>query len=204
MLRISRKYTKNINLMRGIHTYYDVLKIKPNATQKEIRDSFIKLSKEHHPDASLAVTAESTRKFQKILQAYQILGKAESRLNYDAELRLSKSKPHSTGPAYTYYRDFHPPNSPESPSANTDEYYGLKGVKRVSNYVIVVLCLIFAGIGVALQIVAIRSSLTFKRDKLDLQSTEAGQQHAQVKDDASRYGNEFQLERLKEKLRKEN
>ncbi|XP_055697879.1 dnaJ-like protein 60 [Phlebotomus papatasi] len=196
MFRISRKYTQNIKLIREAHTYYDVLRLKPNCTQKEIRESFIKLSKEHHPDANL--TLESTRKFQKILEAYQVLGKADTRGSYDAELRMTT--PHSTTAPHSFYRDFNTPDAPGATRTNED-YYGLKGVKKVSNYVIVVLCLIFAGIGVALQILAIRSSMTFKREKLDLQSTETSHQHAQVKDDASKYGNELQLKRLRDKLK---
>ncbi|XP_059609995.1 dnaJ-like protein 60 isoform X2 [Phlebotomus argentipes] len=184
------------------HTYYDVLRVKPTCSQKEIRESFLQLSKEFHPDTNLTVTQESTKKFQKILEAYQVLGKTDSRKIYDADLRLvqSNSSSSSSKSYPRFYRDFHPPGSPGGVKQG-ENYYGLKGVKRVSNYIIVLLCAIFTGIGVTLQVLAIRSSMTFKRENLDLQSEECARQHAQAKADANKYGNDLQIKRLMEKMR---
>ncbi|GAB0096543.1 DnaJ-like protein 60 [Sergentomyia squamirostris] len=208
MFRISQKYTKSIKFIRQIQTYYDVLKLNQNCTQKDIRNSFIKLSKKHHPDtasSSVGVNEENTRRFQQIIEAYEVLGKPHSRLSYDAELRMSNPISEAT----TYYNPRHSHvyqpyrSTAETERRADDEYYGLKGVKKVSNYVIVVLCLVFCGIGVALQFLAIRSSLTFKREKLDIQSTEAGRYHAQAKENATKYGNEIQLKHLKDKIAKD-
>uniref|UniRef100_A0A1B0D782 CRC domain-containing protein n=1 Tax=Phlebotomus papatasi TaxID=29031 RepID=A0A1B0D782_PHLPP len=103
---VSCLFAKAEQCILEAHTYYDVLRLKPNCTQKEIRESFIKLSKE--VDANL--TLESTRKFQKILEAYQVLGKADTRGSYDAELRMTT--PHSTTAPHSFYRDFNTPDAP--------------------------------------------------------------------------------------------
>lgn len=85
-------------------------------------------------------------------------------------------------------------------SSKSNEYYGLKGVKKVANSKIVLLCAIWALIGIIVQVSLIRESLTFRRKTLDDKSKEAGANHATARANAVKYGNEVQLERLMEKL----
>lgn len=77
--------------------YYALLKIRPSATRQEIKDAYIKLSKrvsriiclligQFHPD----VDGDEFKKFYEISEAYNILSKPESRLNYDEQFRLHK------------------------------------------------------------------------------------------------------------------
>lgn len=63
---------------------YNVLGLKPTATQKEIKEAFYALSKLHHPDIS--GTADSSKKFQEISSAYEILGDPNKRKDYDRGL----------------------------------------------------------------------------------------------------------------------
>lgn len=70
----------------------------------------------------------------------------------------------------------------------------------MSNSKIVMLCAILAVVGVLIQVVLVRGSLTFRRRTLDERSQEAGANHAQARANAAKYGNEGQLERLIERL----
>ena len=59
--------------------YYKVLGVVPTATDKEITRAYRKLAKEHHPDANPG----SEERFKEITAAYDVLGDAEKRKEYD-------------------------------------------------------------------------------------------------------------------------
>jgi len=61
---------------------YTVLGVKYNSDLKEIKDNFYKLSKEYHPDLNKDDEV-SLLKFKEIAEAYEILGNAEKRREYD-------------------------------------------------------------------------------------------------------------------------
>ena len=61
--------------------YYDVLGIDKNATKKEIRRAYRKLSKKYHPDLNKEAGAEE--KFKEITEAYEVLSDEERRAQYD-------------------------------------------------------------------------------------------------------------------------
>lgn len=61
---------------------YARLGLSRNATQKEIKNAYYKLSKQCHPDRNNGHT-ESVKKFREITEAYEILGKESSRAQYD-------------------------------------------------------------------------------------------------------------------------
>ena len=64
-------------------SHYAVLGLKPQADVKEIKESFYKLSKEHHPD--LNKDESSIEKFREIAEAYETLINPELRQKYDQE-----------------------------------------------------------------------------------------------------------------------
>jgi molecular chaperone DnaJ len=59
--------------------YYKVLGVVPTATDKEITRAYRKLAKQHHPDANPG----SEERFKEISAAYDVLGDAEKRKEYD-------------------------------------------------------------------------------------------------------------------------
>lgn len=73
-----RKYSSNRN---SATYYYEVLGIGKDATQKEIKSAYYKMSKLHHPDVSK--DPSSQKKFQEISQAYETLGDLNKRRLYD-------------------------------------------------------------------------------------------------------------------------
>jgi len=64
--------------------FYDVLGVKQDASQDEIKKAFKTLAKKHHPDANKGNKRDED-KFKEISEAYDTLGKAESRKRYDME-----------------------------------------------------------------------------------------------------------------------
>ena len=61
---------------------YKVLEVEKTATQEEIKKSYRRLSLKYHPDRNQGDDA-STKKFQEISSAYEILSDAQKRNNYD-------------------------------------------------------------------------------------------------------------------------
>ena len=62
--------------------YYAVLGVPQDATEKEITRAYRKLAKQYHPDANPG-NAEAEERFKEISAAYDVLGDAEKRKEYD-------------------------------------------------------------------------------------------------------------------------
>ncbi|XP_043591116.1 dnaJ homolog subfamily B member 14-like [Bombus pyrosoma] len=77
-------FYRNYNHQRRKYNYYEVLHISSNATQKEIRDAYIKLSKQMHPDCG---NKGNHDEFVKINEAYSILSNKQSKRSYDIDLK---------------------------------------------------------------------------------------------------------------------
>lgn len=61
--------------------YYDALKVKPTATEREIKKAFRSLALKYHPDKNKGTKAEDT--FREIAEAYKVLSNKEERRLYD-------------------------------------------------------------------------------------------------------------------------
>jgi molecular chaperone DnaJ len=67
--------------------YYAVLGVSASATQDEIKKQYRKLAAKHHPDKN-PNDAKAAERFKEISEAYQTLGDAEKRKQYDDLRRL--------------------------------------------------------------------------------------------------------------------
>lgn len=95
---------------------YQILGLQPNASTKEIKLQFKRLSKKYHPDVNAHLTdelkEENSKKFVEMVLAYDTLKDKKKRTSYDQTL-LSDSR----GEASTYSRR-------PAPSHWENEYYG--------------------------------------------------------------------------------
>lgn len=62
--------------------YYEILGVKREATEAEIKSAFRKLARKYHPDVNK--TKEAEEKFKEINEAYEVLGDKEKRKRYDS------------------------------------------------------------------------------------------------------------------------
>jgi len=62
--------------------YYEILGVKKDATQAEIKSAFRKLAKKYHPDVNKS--AQASEKFKDINEAFEVLGDKDKRARYDS------------------------------------------------------------------------------------------------------------------------
>src|SRR3954447_15690604 len=67
--------------------FYSVLGVPASATAEEIKKQYRKLAAKHHPDKNQS-DPKAAERFKEISEAYQVLGDAEKRKQYDQMRRL--------------------------------------------------------------------------------------------------------------------
>lgn len=94
--------------------YYEILGVKRDASEKDIKAAYRKLARKWHPDLhSGKKKAEAEEKFKKINEAYEVLGDPEKRAKYD---RL--------GSNWRMGQDFEPPPDMEGVRFYTSADFG--------------------------------------------------------------------------------
>ncbi|XP_015587835.1 dnaJ-like protein 60 [Cephus cinctus] len=196
---------------RNQHNYYETLRVSPTSSQKEIREAFIKRSKEIHPDRG---DKGSHEEFVKLNEAYNTLGKEHTRLQYDMSNRVNDISSHTGAGAarrpqrvynrvYTSREEWEIRMTGRPRTArqyDPNNYYGITGIKRVSNLRIALLLFIFSAVGVALQFLAVHRSVTFQRQNLINRSTESEKRLARIHTERAGTLSE-QLERFEDRVR---
>src|SRR6476619_624753 len=77
--------------------YYAVLGVPASATQEEIKKKYRRLAAKHHPDKN-PNDPKAAETFKEISEAYQVLGDAEKRKQYDRMRRLGAFGGRAPGP----------------------------------------------------------------------------------------------------------
>ena len=68
-------------------SYYQVLEVRCDASEEEIRKSYRRLALCYHPDKNSSYSREeANRKFREISEAFQILSNRKTRRQYDLQL----------------------------------------------------------------------------------------------------------------------
>ncbi|XP_068630171.1 uncharacterized protein [Battus philenor] len=183
-------------------SHYDVLNLRKNCTDKEIKEAYIKLSKRYHPDKNKNVRAQD--QFVQVQEAYNVLSKPSSRAQYDSTIQIDLNsgyvyRPHvpynlRTNPQYGFYQET------KSSDKTSKSYYGVKGVKKVPNSSIIFLCFGIAFVGVILQIVVIRNSYLSHRQKVKEQTMKLADELDKVRATANGRSNEAQTRMMLEKI----
>lgn len=86
--RSKRLFTTNKQLLAPKDDYYRRLDVSPNATADEIKSAFYRHSKQYHPDVSQS--KEASEVFLQIRDAYDVLGNALKRKEYDKSLGIGE------------------------------------------------------------------------------------------------------------------
>ncbi len=63
-------------------SYYDILGVSKDASEKEIQKAFRRLARKHHPDVNPGDN-QASEKFKEVNEAYQVLSNQEARQQYD-------------------------------------------------------------------------------------------------------------------------
>jgi curved DNA-binding protein CbpA len=71
--------------------YYQVLGVKANASDREIRQAYRELSKQYHPDTTRFPLAIAQQKFLEVKTAYEVLSNPEQRSSYDQQRRYAQN-----------------------------------------------------------------------------------------------------------------
>src|SRR5438093_26962 len=70
--------------------YYQTLGVPKNASAAEIKKAYRRLAQKHHPDAN-AGNKEAEERFKEISSAYDVLGDADKRKQYDQVREMASS-----------------------------------------------------------------------------------------------------------------
>lgn len=116
--------------------YYKTLGVDKNASEDDIKKAFRKLAKQYHPDTNQNDPNAETR-FKEINEAYEVLGDAKKRAQYD---RMGSSYfggggyPGSAGRTYSYNVDIDDMNFGDTPFGDIlrDIFGGIGGSARGS------------------------------------------------------------------------
>src|SRR5512136_1972280 len=89
--------------------YYEVLGVKKDASQDDIKKSFRQLARKYHPDLNKG-SKEAEEKFKEINEAYQVLSDPQEKAQYDqvghAEFRPGDTSGYKPPSYDDLFRDF--------------------------------------------------------------------------------------------------
>lgn len=84
--------------------HYVVLGLPQNATTRQVRERFLQLAREQHPDRFQGgEKAEAERRFQEVTEAFNVLSDPARRREHDLELARPDAKKHDAGQAARVY-----------------------------------------------------------------------------------------------------
>ena len=137
----------------GVRNHYKVLGVSKDASSKEIRTAFIRLSKELHPDVNKLTPKQSDVSFVDINEAYSVLSNAATRREYDMRqgLLIHRYPVSHAGPHHFY-----------APQQNINNYYN-EQQRRFSNATVAGLLCLFIVLGGVLQFFRISGFMKTQR-----------------------------------------
>ncbi|VVC43651.1 DnaJ domain, conserved site,DnaJ domain [Cinara cedri] len=138
-----------------LSTHYDVLNLKPGCTKKEIRNSFIKLSKLTHPDVC---GSSSNDRFISINAAYNVLIDENKKKIYDQSLMRTSTNTYNNYSNIVYY----PPCQNRKSWRDDSENYWLS-----SNITIAAVCFSILIIGSVIRYIGVKKSVSVRSMLMD-------------------------------------
>jgi curved DNA-binding protein CbpA len=91
LLQAKGFYKYNFKTFASIRKdYYQILSVKRDATDEQIKQAYRNLAKKYHPDVNIGKTESyepSADKFRELSEAYSVLSNKVLRLDYDTKMR---------------------------------------------------------------------------------------------------------------------
>eukprot|EP00057_Strongylocentrotus_purpuratus_P019343 XP_011673817.1 PREDICTED: dnaJ homolog subfamily C member 4 isoform X2 [Strongylocentrotus purpuratus] len=217
-----RLVLQSLNHVRGITTgarmwsqaqpnYYETLGVQKDATNLELKAAYFKLSKVLHPDAN-PQNPDQHDLFVQLNEAYGILSKSTTRRDYD----LSLTRPHIKE-IRVHNMDHVSPDNPFGGHTESDwfprthifreggeekvneNYYGIKGFRRVKNTYVVYGCVAFIFTGAVFHFFVFKHSSEYATQRLDAKDKKIAELYNQTKERARKNGPKKQMELLRER-----
>ncbi|KAH8261513.1 hypothetical protein KR044_010549 [Drosophila immigrans] len=214
VLNFMRSFAQTAKLnTKKAETHYDVLNLSHDCSKLDIRNAFLRLSKQvqqvqfkfvafkfklvslqYHPDVKhAAVQSDGAARFVKITEAYQTLVKPSSRRDYDDSLLWNAG-------GSSARETIHPWEVKPNYDPNAGPYYGIRGFDRVSNWKVALFLASLGILGAIFGFSSVKHSFQINKQIRDEISAEANSHHASVVADAQKYGNKEQIRRMVERL----
>ncbi|XP_018007577.1 dnaJ-like protein 60 [Hyalella azteca] len=174
-------------------THYELLGLQKDCSQTDVRDAFVRLSKEWHPDKQSQDVAESQHnKFIELNTAYSVLSKPQSRAFYDAQLRASERGYYEVYGSYRVYTDapkervvHRHPSSYENHEGGNDTgrgYYGLSFIKeKLPNSTVVSIVLAFFFVGCVAHFYIAQVTSNYYKNAAERRSRVLAQSYSEVR-----------------------
>lgn len=200
----------SVGRVRKKDTYYDVLGVSRSSSSKEIKASFLALSKKVHPDLNPLVPSSS---FAELNEAYSTLSNTSARREYDMKLdaelvrRAGRYAGAGTHPQRTSSGQASN-NSMYSSTYTTGTYhdfpetgnrYSSDSSLKSRNMRLVLYLLVFVVVGNAFHSFRIHCNQKLFDTSADSHSRRLSMVYSQVREEASRRTVQEQLERLRRK-----
>ncbi|KAJ7692888.1 hypothetical protein B0H17DRAFT_1060921 [Mycena rosella] len=100
---------------------YAILEVSVDATPEEIKKAYRKKALEHHPDKNQHDVEGSTKRFNRVLEAYETLSDYQKRSEYDYTREFTYEEPESPPKPPTPHAPFSPPGSWNEGVHTTDD-----------------------------------------------------------------------------------
>lgn len=156
-------------------THYEVLGIEKNSTTKEVKEAYVKLCKEIHPDKNPHISNQHN-KFIQLNEAYAVLVRPETRSRYDLSLASKKENRTNTTTAYNnsdFSRPFEDRSYDYAKEYEAYNYYRSQNYAqkykkiRTNNISVVIGCIFIIICGTVFHFATFRTGMTFSEKKLD-------------------------------------
>ncbi|XP_042214592.1 dnaJ homolog subfamily C member 4-like [Homarus americanus] len=194
--------------------HYEVLGLGRDCTPADIKESFLRLSMELHPDKN-PDSPKHHQQFVAMNEAYSVLSKPHSRLAYDADLAFQeRPNMHTYGDIRTdaprervIFRDetlWENRDRSEDHKYEGRPYYGIRGIdKKLPNSYIAAGAILFMVVGAIFHFFIAKKSSDFAIEHLNRRDRIAGEHHRFAKEQARLNGNELQMLLFRQKSEEE-
>ncbi|XP_075148436.1 dnaJ-like-60 [Haematobia irritans] len=182
-------------------TLYDILKVRSDCSDKDIRNAYVQLSKKFHPDVrSGGKSNNETAHFLKISEAYQTLKTPRTRRQYDETLKASQNmRIIETGnSAKTILH--RPWEIKPNYDPNPGPYYGINGMNRTTNSKVAAAIILLGIAGGIFGFFSVKHSFTLNQERLDEISAKASKHHQRIRAEAEKSTREENVRRFVERI----